>query len=291
MKKFLIECLLWLLSRLPLSAIRWIGGAIGLISLKFSNKSAKRLPHNLLITGLATEDNVAKMTRDTAKALGMTLTEAALIAWQKDRKRITNLFTVDESFYQVKDALQNGRNVVFLTPHIGNFEVAVKYFAYHLPMNIQILYKPSKDPVIESIMFKGRSENNITPVPTNRKGVLSLMKHLKSGGAVGILPDNVASGGDGEWVKFFGQEVYATSLAAKICQNSDALVVIVENLRTKNGFSSRCIPFTPVSGDTHGIMQELYCEIEKLVKEAPEQYYWSYDRFRHPQNAKLKPGY
>jgi KDO2-lipid IV(A) lauroyltransferase len=289
MKKIILKSLLCLLARLPLPAIRALGAGVGLLSLRLSNKSAKRLPHNLLITGLATPESVEQMTRDTAKALGMTLAEAALIAWQKDRARITRLFEVDESFYAVKALLEAGKNIVFLTPHIGNFEVAVKYFAYHLPMNIQILYKPSKDPVIEEIMVSGRSEVNITPVPTNRKGVLSMMKHLKSGGCLGILPDNVASGGDGEWVKFFGQDVYATSLAAKICQQPDTVAVIVQNLRTKTGFKSKCVPFKPSNSDTHDIMQELYKEIEKLVREAPEQYYWSYDRFRHPDKAKPKP--
>ena len=289
MKKIIINSLLWLLSQLPLSAIRWLGANIGLISLRFSNKSAKRLPHNLLITGLATPETVEQMTRDTAKALGMTLAEAALIAWRKDRKLIDKLSSVDESFYAVKRLLESGQNVVFLTPHIGNFEVAVKYFAYHLPMDIQILYKPSKDPVIEEIMLTGRTETNITPVPTTRKGVLSLIKHLKNGGCLGILPDNVASGGDGEWVKFFGQDVYATSLAAKICQMPNTHAVIVQSLRTKTGFSSKCIPFKPSNDETHDIMQELYAAIESLVREAPEQYYWSYDRFRHPEKAKPKP--
>lgn len=289
MKKILLTSLLSLLSRLPLCAIRWLGGTVGLISLRLSNKSAKRLPHNLLITGLATPETVEQMTRDTAKALGMTLVEAALIAWRKDRKLIDKLSSVDESFYEVKRLMEAGQNVVFLTPHIGNFEVAVKYFAYHLPMNIQILYKPSKDQVIEEIMLFGRTEKNITPVPTTRKGVISLIKHLKNGGCIGVLPDNVASGGDGEWVKFFGQDVYATSLAAKICQMPNTHVVIVQNLRTKTGFSSKCIPFKPSNDETHDIMQELYSAIELLVREAPEQYYWSYDRFRHPESAKPKP--
>lgn len=289
MKKLLLNSLLKLLSLLPLDIIRALGRIIGIVSLKFSNKSAKRLPHNLLITGLATPETVEEMTRATAQALGMTLVEAALIAWQKDRKRIAGLSEVDESFYEVKRLLEQGQNIVFLTPHIGNFEVAVKYFANNLPMNIKILYKPSKDPVVEEIIFNGRSETNITPVPTTRQGIVSLMKHLRSGGCIGILPDNVASGGDGEWVKFFGQDVYATSLAAKICQMPNMHVVIVQNLRTKTGFSSRCIPFKPQSQETRAIMQEFYSELEKLVREAPEQYYWSYDRFRHPGNAKPKP--
>lgn len=289
MKKFLITSILKLLSLLPLSMIRQIGSVVGIVALKLSKNSSRRLPHNLLITGLATPDNVEEMTIKTAKSLGMTLAEAALIAWQKDYDYINSLFEVDESFYKVKKILESGKNILFLTPHIGNFELAIKYFALNLPMNINILYKPEKDPVLDEIMLTGRTEHNVTPVPTNRKGVLSLMKHFKSGGTIGILPDNVASGGDGEWVKFFGQNVYATSLTAKICQMPETCAVLVQSLRTPKGFKARCVFFQPTNNDTHDIMQELYNEIEKLVREAPEQYYWSYDRFRDVNGAKPKP--
>jgi KDO2-lipid IV(A) lauroyltransferase len=126
MKKVVINLGLALLGCLPLWLIRKLGAGLGLLILRFSNKSAKRLPHNLLITGLATPNTVKQLTRATAKALGMTLLEAIAIAWQKDCKRINKLFSVDESFYQVKQLLSDGKRVVFLTPHIGNFELAVK---------------------------------------------------------------------------------------------------------------------------------------------------------------------
>lgn len=289
MKKNLINSALKILSLLPLSGVRAIGALVGVIALKSSKRTSQRLRNNLLVTGLATPENIDEMVANTAKSLGMTLAEAALIAWQKKYAYINRLFEVDDSFYQVKEILASGKNIVFLTPHIGNFELAIKYFALNLPMKINILYKPEKDPVLNAIMLEGRTERNVVPVPTNRKGVLSLIKHLKSGGTIGILPDNVASGGDGEWVKFFGQYVYATSLTAKICQMPDVRTVLVQNVRTATGFKIRCIPFNPSSQDTHEIMQELYVEIEKLVREAPEQYYWSYDRFRNVDNAKPKP--
>ena len=63
-----------------------------------------------------------------------------------------------------------------------------------------------------------------------------MMKHYQNGGDIGILPDNVASGGNGEWVKFFDNYVYATTLTAKLCQNNDTSAVIVQTLRTKKGF-------------------------------------------------------
>lgn len=289
MKKNLINSALKLLSLLPLSGVRAVGSLVGVIALKLSKRTSQRLRNNLLVTGLATPENIDEMVTNTAKSMGMTLAEAALIAWQKKYAYINRLFEVDDSFYQVKEILATGKNIVFLTPHIGNFELAIKYFALNLPMKINILYKPEKDPVLNAIMLEGRTERNVIPVPTNRKGVLSLMKHLKSGGTIGILPDNVASGGDGEWVKFFGQYVYATSLTAKICQMPDTRTVLVQSVRTATGFKASCIPFNPSSQDTHEIMQELYIEIEKLVREVPEQYYWSYDRFRNVDNAKPKP--
>jgi KDO2-lipid IV(A) lauroyltransferase len=289
MKRFLINTVIKLLALLPLSAIRWIGAIVGRVSLRLSKRSANRLRNNLLVTKLANESNIDEMTRKTAEALGMTLTEAALIAWQKNPKYINSLFEVDDSFYEVKKRIEAGENILFLTPHIGNFETAIKYFSYNLPTKISILYKPSKDPILDEIMLNGRTDQNIIPVPTNRKGVLQLIKHLRNGNAVGILPDNVASGGDGEWVKFFGQDVYATSLSAKIYQTHNASTVLVQSKRTPTGFTAHCVFFKPSSNETQGIMQELYKEIEKLIIEAPEQYYWSYDRFRNVDGAKPKP--
>lgn len=289
MKKKLIQTVLKLLSLLPLSAIRALGAFVGLMSLRFSKRSANRLRENLLLTGIATPENVEALARSNAKAMGMTLSEAALIGWQKNQKYIKSLFETDENFDKCKEILASGKNILFLTPHVGNFELGIKYYAYTMPMDINILYKPSKDTVLNEIMLEGRTEENVTPQPTNRKGVLSLIKHFKSGGTLGILPDNVASGGDGEWVKFFGHDVYATSLSAKICQMPDTITVLVNIIRTAKGFKTKNVFFTPSSNDTHTIMQELYQAIESLIEETPEQYYWSYDRFRNVDHAKAKP--
>lgn len=290
MKKILIEIIIQLLSMLPLCVIRGIGCLIGDISLKFSKRSAARLRKNLLITGLANPSNIDEMVRKTAHAQGMTLAEALLIAWRKDRKYIESLCNVDQdSFNLVNDALARGERILFFTPHIGNFELALKYYLYNLPLDIKFLYKPSKNPIINQIMLDGRKELNASPEPTNSKGVRTLMKHFQDGGDIGILPDNVAAGGSGDWLKFFGQDVYATTLAAKIYQQYKPMTIIMQSIRTKKGFDMKFIQFKPTSVDTHTLMQELYNTLEKMVLEAPEQYYWSYDRFRNVDNASPRP--
>lgn len=290
MKKILIEIIIKLLSMLPLCVIRGIGCLVGDISLKFSKRSAARLRKNLLITGLANPSNIDEMVRKTAHAQGMTLVEALLIAWRKDRKYIESLCNVDQdSFNLVNDALARGERILFFTPHIGNFELALKYYLYNLPLDIKFLYKPSKNPIINQIMLDGRKESNASPEPTNSKGVRTLMKHFQDGGDIGILPDNVAAGGSGDWLKFFGQDVYATTLAAKIYQQYKPMTIIMQSIRTKKGFDMKFIQFKPTSVDTHTLMQELYNILEKMVLEAPEQYYWSYDRFRNVDNASPRP--
>ncbi|RTK97381.1 MAG: hypothetical protein EKK64_01520, partial [Neisseriaceae bacterium] len=166
---------------------------------------------------------------------------------------------------------------------------ALKYYLYNLPLDIKFLYKPSKNPIINQIMLDGRKESNASPEPTNSKGVRTLMKHFQDGGDIGILPDNVAAGGSGDWLKFFGQDVYATTLAAKIYQQYKPMTIIMQSIRTKKGFDMKFIQFKPTSVDTHTLMQELYNILEKMVLEAPEQYYWSYDRFRNVDNASPRP--
>lgn len=288
MKKTIITSLMFVLSFLPLSVIRVLGSVVGIVALKISKRTANRLKNNLLKSSIATTENVEVLARQSAKEMGKTLVESALLGWTRNQN-LDDLFEVDNSFDKVFELKKQGKKLLFLTPHIGNFEVAMKFYGKYLPIDICYLYKPTKDKDFNQIMLDGRKAINMHPEPTTRKGVLAMMKHYQNGGDIGILPDNVASGGNGEWVKFFGQYVYAATLTAKLCKNHDTSTVLVQSLRTKTGFRSRCIIFEPKATDIKSITQELYHEIEKMVMDAPTQYYWSYDRYRNVGHAKPKP--
>lgn len=279
---------MYILSFLPLSLVRGLGSFVGIIALKLSKRTANRLKSNLLKASIANTNNIEEIALKSAKEMGKTLIESALLGWSRSRN-LDYLFDVDHSFDKVFELKKQGKRLLFLTPHIGNFEVAMKFFGKYLPINICYLYKPTKDKDFNEIMLNGRKSSNVHPEPTTRKGVLAMMKHYQDGGDIGILPDNVASGGNGEWVKFFGNYVYAATLTAKLCQNPDTCAVLVQSLRTSKGFRSRCVIFEPKSNEINTITQELYNEIEKMVMDAPTQYYWSYDRYRDVGHAKPKP--
>lgn len=285
MKLFMLKLLIRLLSYLPLSVIRSLGSVVGIIGLKVSKRAGIRMKANLLATGICTAENVDKFALDAAKEWGKTIVETIAIAWQSGATRCTKMAFQGANFDQMLAATKFGP-VVFLTPHIGNFEIGVKATAAIVTdRTFNILYKPSKDPVFNAIMLDGRTEENIKPVPTTRHGVAHLLRVLKNGGVVGILPDNVASGGDGVWVDFFGKKVFATTLAAKLMLFPNVTTFFVSSMRVKDGFIIDYLPYVPKTTDVTEIVRDLYKMLESVVLKAPTQYYWSYDRFRTPDHA------
>ena len=287
MKYFVVRYCLVILSFLPLKVIRFLGSSIGAIAYKYSTKSRQRTIKNLLLTKLATIENVDKMALNVAKNLGQTLLETLLIAWCCNKKSCYKLIREFRHINQVQDSVKNNRPIIFLTPHIGNFEIIVKATAFVLnDSKFTIIVKPSKNKLFNQLMYQGRVEDNIIPVPTNKTGVISLIKALRNHELVGILPDSVASQGDGVWVDFFGQKVFATTLSAKMIQYQLADIYIANSIRVDGGFILDFIKYHPTKfDDTKYIVEDIYRILESIIKDNPEQYFWSYDRFRVPSHA------
>ena len=135
-------------------------------------------------------------------------------------------------------------------------------------------------------MKTGRTEDNINPVPTNSRGIVALLRALKRNEFIGVLPDSVASHGDGVWVDFFGNQVFATTLSAKMVSFKDAITFVVGSFRVSGGFDLEFVPYIKKTDDISVVVQDIYGIIEKMVAKAPTQYFWSYDRFRTPDHAK-----
>ncbi len=272
---------------LPLCFLRSFGSLVGYIAFGLPKKSSKRIRDNLLATNLATLNNVDEMVLKTARELGKTLIETTSIAWYRSKKHNASLIKKTIGFEYMESVLNSGKPVVFLTPHCSSFEVAAKATASLTKRMFTILYKPSKEAWFNKMMIEGRTEDNITLVPTNRLGVLTLAKNIRAGGVIGILPDSIASSGDGVWIEFFGKKMFAPTLAAKMVLTPDAATFIVSIKRIRGGFSMNSVPFKPVDDEITNVVRDIYKVIEDAILEAPEQYYWSYDRFRVPYHAKL----
>ena len=175
--------------------------------------------------------------------------------------------------------------VVFLAPHIGNWELLGFYLQQKTPLTV--LYQPGASAAVNQLMLDRREMHGTKILPTNRQGVMGLFKSLKQGGSTGVLPDQVPDKAGGQFAPFFGVQAFTMTLIYNLIQRSGCRVVIAACLRTKTGFEIVIEePDTAIyADDLAQSLGGLNRSIEKLVLSAPEQYQWEYKRYR-----RLLPG-
>jgi KDO2-lipid IV(A) lauroyltransferase len=201
--------------------------------------------------------------------------ETALL-WFGARERIDRLIRV-ENGELLNQALGHGRGVILLTAHVGSFEAAALGSARFGP--ITVLYKPPRIDVVRRLVESGRAAPNVHPVPTTAAGVRGLLRALKRGELIGVLPDQVPSEGDGEWAPFFGRPAYTMTLPARLARLTGAQVLMAhgERLPDAAGWVVRyeCLPEAPSPAVINQAM-------EATIRRMPEQYFWGYNRYKTP---------
>ena len=189
----------------------------------------------------------------------------------------------------VERAWGAGRGIVFLTPHIGCFELSVQAAAArwspaHGP--ITILYRPARQRWLAEVMQTARNRPGISAVPTTLQGVRQMIKALRRGEAVGLLPDQVPPAGQGLWSPFFGQNAYTMTLAARLVQQTGAAVVLArcERLPAGRGYVLyfEDLP-QPLSPTLDIAVAQINQAMEHLIRQCPEQYLWGYARYKQPR--------
>jgi KDO2-lipid IV(A) lauroyltransferase len=125
--------------------------------------------------------------------------------------------------------------------------------------------------------------------PTDLGGVRLLLKALKRGEIIGVLPDQAPGNGEGEWAPFFGRPAYTMTLLGRLVQASGAPVVMCLGERLPRG-AGYALHFSPLQFDTNlSVPAQLNAALEALIRRHPEQYLWSYNRYKIPRGANPPP--
>jgi KDO2-lipid IV(A) lauroyltransferase len=223
------------LATLPLSALHRLGALVGRMVYLASPRYRYYLRANLRAAGYA---DGALLSRAIAEA-GKGLLELPAI-WLQSHETVAGLVVKVTGWDLVEAALTRGRGIVFLTPHLGCFEVTAQYYAYRAPANapLTVLYRPPKKKAVESLMLAGRDRPNLRVASANLSGVRILLRALKHGEAIGILPDQTPGVGEGEWAEFFGRPAYTMTLAGRLAEASGAGVILAyaERLPQAGGY-------------------------------------------------------
>jgi KDO2-lipid IV(A) lauroyltransferase len=142
---------------------------------------------------------------------------------------------------------------------------------------------------MRDLVANARSRPNLVAAPTTLGGVKQLIKAMKAGHAVGLLPDQVPPAGQGVWAPFFGRDAYTMTLSARLAHTAGAQVLLIwgERLSWGRGYLVRVRPFhLPAGGslaaETERAAHQINLAMEALVRECPAQYLWSYDRYKVP---------
>lgn len=197
---------------------------------------------------------------------------------------------------QIEAALQHKRGVLFLTPHMGCFEVTAQAYADRFghqgadaqPMTV--LFRPPRNPELLPLLEAARQRPGLMTAPTTLRGVRQLAMALKAGQAVGLLPDQVPPEGMGVWAPFFGEPAYTMTLSARLAQVPGTQVLLAwgERLPWGRGYVVHVQTWDEVMGAPMDLRADeaatqVNQAMERVVAQKPEQYLWAYDRYRPPR--------
>jgi KDO2-lipid IV(A) lauroyltransferase len=229
----------------------------------------------------------ARLRRAAIASAGQMLAELPAL-WFRPHAEVAALVKSVEGAEAALAARQGGKALLFLTPHMGSFEVASQYAGREMP--ITVLYRRPKLAWLDPLMREGRARANVRLAPADLTGVREMFGALKRGEAVGFLPDQVPGLGEGEWSEFFGRPAYTMTLAAKLAErdNVACYLAFARRLPRGGGYS---IVLRPLSAARPGesATRRINRALEDLVRECPEQYLWGYNRYKTPQGAPPPP--
>ncbi len=269
---------------LPLWLLHRLGAALGWLLFYTMPASKKITIENI------TQSKLAAIPLDTGSLalasyleMGKAIFETPLI-WQKKEADLLPLVKQVHGWEHVQDALAASRGLIFLTPHLGCFEITSIFYGARHP--ITVLYRPPKIKALESLILRGRTRTGVTLAEANVGGVRKLMQALKNGEAIGILPDQIPKAGEGEWADFFGKPAYTMTLASKLAEKTGAAVIMAYGERLPNGKGYEIHLTKLDSIATPGLLNQA---IEAQVAKKPGQYLWRYNRYKQRRHAINKP--
>jgi len=191
----------------------------------------------------------------------------------------------------VESALDEQRGIVFLTPHLGCFEVTAQAYAQRFGAKGQpmtVLFRPARKAWLRDLVAGSRSRPGLATAPTTLAGVKQLLKALKAGHCVGLLPDQVPPEGLGVWAPFFDKPAYTMTLSARLALQTGAVVLVAwgERLPWGRGFVVHVAPLQlALSSDMSEAAAQINRAMETLILDKPQQYLWGYARYKTPKGA------
>lgn len=280
--------LAWI-SRLSLGLIHRVGGALGWLAYALSPVYRRRLRANASRAGLSTTQR-----RESVAHAGRMLAELPWL-WLRPANQPLGGLVQWRGAELIDDALAAGKGLLLLTPHLGCFEVLAQSYAERWGRDspMTALYRPARQAWVRDWQETARDRPGLHTAPATLAGVRQMLRALRRGETLGLLPDQVPPQGMGVWVPFFGTDAYTMTLAARLQLQTGAawLPFWGERLPGARGWCVHVHRPEPLvrapgaSDDEHLAACALAINraMERLILSAPQQYLWGYNRYKQPR--------
>lgn len=293
MEKFkgaLVVGFLRLFALLPWRVVQAVGAALGWLMWRLPNRSREVARINLEkcfpeLEKSALEDLLRRSLMD----IGRTLTESAC-AWIWPAEKSLRLVRDVEGLEVLHSALASGKGVVGITSHLGNWEVLNHFYCSQCkPI---IFYRPPKLKAVDELLQKQRVQMGNRVAPSTKEGILSVIKEVRKGGAVGIPADPEPSRSSGVFVPFCAIQALTSKFVLGMLAGGKAVGVFLHAVRLPDGSGYKVIleaaPEAMYSDDTETAVAAMSGVIEKYVRAYPSQYMWTMKRFKKRPDGEKK---
>jgi KDO2-lipid IV(A) lauroyltransferase len=267
-----------LLSHLPLWALHALGWTLGWTAFLASRDYRQRFLENVAQAGVPRAQwlpAVGASGRLVAELPRLWLGGPVPLVWDGEE--------------HVRTALAAQRGIVFLTPHLGCFEITAQAYAQRFGATGQpmtVLFRPARKAWLRTLVATARQRPGLATATTTLGGVKQLIKALKAGQCVGLLPDQVPPEGLGVWAPFFGKPAYTMTLSARLALQTGATVLLAwgERLPWGRGYVIHVQPLLQtLPSDMAQAATQINRAMEMLILQKPEQYLWGYARYKKPK--------
>lgn len=284
----LLGALLRLCAWMPLPLAHGLGVLLGWLLYAMPTRSRHITQINLALC-LPEQDRRSRgrLTRRSLAETGKALTESGAV-WLWPGERACALVHDVTGEALVREALSAGRGVILAFPHLGCWELVALYCSSRRPMTT--LYRPPRVAALDALLRRGRERMGARLVPTDARGVRALYEALRQGQLIGILPDQEPAPGNGVFAPFFGVPAWTQVLLPRLARRTGAAVVYAYAERLPRGQGFR-VHFLPAPSGLSAATPEQGAAVmnqgtETCIRRLPEQYQWSYRRFRtHPTGS------
>ena len=233
------------------------------------------------------EQAVGGAVQESLTQMALLMFEMAQMAHWPQEKLLDQIDEViGEPILSTAHASEQG--VLLLVPHYGNWEILCAYLGVHY--SVAALYDPPKMQSLEPVVRQARQKYQGQMFPIDTAGMRGMLKVLRAGQLVAILPDQVPERESGIYVDFFKQPALTMSLTHRLISKNKPKVLIgsVERVLKEDGLGY-ILRFEEPEPQVYAesaqeSLAAINASIEAVILRAPSQYQWEYKRFKRPPN-------